>query len=61
MLRSYQTIKFDYIARRLSLNEQEVERMVFELIMDQKVRGRINDVDPKNKYLEILPPRNMFL
>ena len=61
LLKSYQTIKFAYIGRRLSLNEQEVEQIVFELIIDGKIHGRINDSDSKNKCLEILPPRNLYL
>ena len=61
LLKSYQTIKFTYIGRRLSLNEQEVEQIVFELIIDGKIHGRINDSDPKNKCLELLPARNLYL
>jgi hypothetical protein len=51
ILKSYKTIKFDYIARRLDLSEQFVEKMVFELIVDEKIRGRIFDADQKNRYL----------
>ena len=61
ILKSYQTIKFAYIGRRLSLNEKDVERIVFELIIDEKIHGRINDSDPKNKFLKILPARNLYL
>ena len=61
LLKSYQTIKFTYIGRRLSLNEQDVEQIVFELIIDGKIHGRINDSDSKNKCLELLPPRNLYL
>lgn len=34
---------------------------MFELIVDQKITGRINDVDASNKYIQILPARNEFL
>ena len=61
ILKSYKTIKYEYVARRLNLKQQNVEKMVFELIVDEKIRGRIFDSDPKNKYLEILPPKNEFL
>lgn len=61
ILKSYKIIKFSYISKRLSLSEQEVEKMVFELIIDEKIRGRINDVSQANKYLEILPPINEYL
>ena len=61
ILKSYQTIKFPYIGKRLSLSEQDVERIVFELIIDEKIHGRIHCDEANNKYLEILPPRNMYL
>jgi hypothetical protein len=34
---------------------------VFELIIDEKINGRINDIDPKNRYLQIMEPKNQFL
>lgn len=61
ILKSYQTIKFDYIGKRLSLKEQEVEKIVFELIIDDKIHGKINDSDQKNKFLQLLPAKNMYL
>jgi hypothetical protein len=51
IIKSYQTIKFNYIAKKLTLNEKQVERIVFELITDEKIYGRINDTDEKNKFL----------
>lgn len=61
ILKSYKTIKFNYIARRLALNESQVERMVFELIADHKIYGKINDTVLNNMYLEIIEPPNQFL
>jgi hypothetical protein len=61
ILRSYQTIRFSFIAKRLALSDKEVERIVFELIVDEKISARINDVNPWSKYVEILPARNLFL
>jgi hypothetical protein len=61
ILKSYKTIKFSYIARRLALSENQVERMVFQLIADHKIYGKINDAGPNNNYLEIIEPPNQFL
>jgi len=61
ILKSYKTIKFNYIARRLALSENQVEKMVFQLIADHKIYGKINDVGPNNSYLEIIEPPNQFL
>lgn len=60
MLASYRTIRFEYVGRRLRLNEEETERSIFELIVDERIRGRIC-CDQRGKYLEILPERNEFL
>jgi hypothetical protein len=61
ILKSYKTIKFSYIARRLALSENQVERMVFQLIADHKIYAKINDAGPNNSYLEIIEPPNQFL
>lgn len=50
MLASYRTIRFEYVGRRLRLNEEETERSIFELIVDERIRGRICS-DPRGKYL----------
>jgi hypothetical protein len=56
ILKSYKTIKFSYIAKRLALSENQVERMIFELITDHKIYGKINDNGQSNSYLEIIEP-----
>lgn len=61
ILKSYKTIKFSYIAKRLALSEYQVERIVFELITDHKIYGKINDNVPSNSYLEIIQPPDQFL
>jgi hypothetical protein len=38
-----------------------VERIVFELIIDEKIYGRIHCDEANNKYLEILPARDVYL
>jgi hypothetical protein len=35
--------------------------MVFELVVDERVRGRIGADQSKRKFVEILPGRNEFL
>jgi hypothetical protein len=61
MLKSYRTISFECIGRRLQLTPTQTERMVFELVVDERVRGRIGADQSKRKFLEILPGRNEFL
>lgn len=51
MLKSYSTLRFEYIGRRLQLNQEETERMVFELIVDQRLRGRIGEEKGRGKFL----------
>lgn len=61
MLKSYRSIRFEYVARRLQLTLEETERMVFELIIDERVRGRIGTDRTHGKFLEMLPEQNQFL
>jgi DNA-binding MarR family transcriptional regulator len=61
VLKSYRTITFAYIARRLHLTTEQAERMVFELIADERVRGRIGQDANSGKFVEMLPERNEFL
>lgn len=61
MLRSYRTITLDYIMRRLQVVQSEAERMVFELIVDERIRGRIGNDPVRGRFLEMLPERNEFL
>lgn len=61
MLRSYRTITLEYIGRRLQLVQGEAERMVFELIIDLRIRARIGNDSVRGRFLEMLPERNEFL
>lgn len=51
ILKSYKLIKFDYIGRRLDLKDNDIEKMMYELIIDGKVKARLHVDNPKEKYV----------
>lgn len=51
ILKSYKLIKFDYIGRRLDLKHDNIEKMMYELIIDGKVKARLHIDNPKEKYV----------
>ena len=41
LIKSYETIKLSYLQRRLNSTYEQVERMLFSLITDDKIQGRL--------------------
>eukprot|EP00357_Protocruzia_adherens_P012227 CAMPEP_0115010344 /NCGR_PEP_ID=MMETSP0216-20121206/23255_1 /TAXON_ID=223996 /ORGANISM="Protocruzia adherens, Strain Boccale" /LENGTH=445 /DNA_ID=CAMNT_0002378531 /DNA_START=62 /DNA_END=1399 /DNA_ORIENTATION=+ len=49
-IKPYKTINLRFLAREIRINESELRALVVELILDEKIQGKIDDV---NGYLEI--------
>jgi hypothetical protein len=41
LIKSYETVKLSYLQRRLNSTYEQVERMLFSLITDDKIQGRL--------------------
>lgn len=41
LIKSYETIKLSYLQRRLNSTYEQVERMLINLITDEKIQGRL--------------------
>ena len=58
MVRAYKNVKFSFLAKRLQEHANDIEKMVFELIVDGEINGRIHE---KEKFLEVTEPENVYL
>lgn len=60
LLKSYSKVRLDFLGRRLSVSIMMVEQMIYGLIVDEQIAGRIAE-DSQGKYLILLEKRDAFL
>ena len=60
VIKPYACIKGSYLQRRLACSREEIEKMLYGLITDNKVKGRIRH-EQGEVYLDMMPVQDEFL
>jgi hypothetical protein len=60
VIKPYTCIKASYLQRRLACSREEIEQMLYALITDNKVKGRIRH-EQGEVYLDMIPAQDEFL
>ena len=60
LLHSYSKVRLDFLSKRLAVTSAMIEKMVYGLIVDSRICGRIGE-DKSGKYLHLFPRQDEFL